>query len=106
VARLPLHQRLIGLRRRHPWVAHAVTRATHLTNTAVALTSTVADHRLIVLLNVGDNAYRFPVTTDDLVVGESSAQSDDPATVPSHGWTVLVPEPHHDPSTTATILAS
>ena len=27
-----LHQRLIGLRRRNPWLVHAVTESTHLTN--------------------------------------------------------------------------
>ena len=38
-----LHQRLIGLRRRHPWLTRARTEPAHLTNTAAALASTAPD---------------------------------------------------------------
>jgi glycosidase len=67
-----LHQELIGVRRRHPWLTHAVTTATHLTNTAAALTSTHGDNRLVTLLNVGDEPYKFP----------------DGTTVAAHGWSI------------------
>jgi glycosidase len=118
-----LHQRLIALRRRHPWLVRARTTSEHLTNLTVALTSTAgndgagngeagndetgngeAGHnkagngggesrgpRIVTLLNVGDEPYRFPVETEGLTIEETSATSHpgDPALVPAHGWTVL-----------------
>jgi len=82
-----LHQRLIGLRRRNAWLAHAVTTATHLTNTAAALTSSSGDDRLITLLNVGDEPYRFPIDATGLRPAEDAAG--DPLTVAPHDWSVL-----------------
>ena len=60
------------MRRPHPWLTHAVTTATHLTNTATALASTHGDNRLVTLLNVGDEPYRFP----------------DGTTVAAHSWSI------------------
>jgi glycosidase len=84
-----LHQRLIGLRRRHPWLARAVTTAAHLTNTAVAFGASDGDHRVIALLNVGDDEYRFPIDATGLQVAEAGTEQSDPLTVPPHGWAVL-----------------
>jgi cyclomaltodextrinase len=57
-----LHQRLIGLRRRHPWLARSRARVEHLTNQAVAIRAVPADGPgLLLLLNTGDRAYRFPL---------------------------------------------
>jgi cyclomaltodextrinase / maltogenic alpha-amylase / neopullulanase len=85
-----LHQRLIGLRRRHAWLTHATTEATHLTNTAVALTSHSGDRRLTALLNVGAEPYRFPPgAVASLAPADSSAPVGDPLLVPAHGWTIL-----------------
>jgi len=84
-----LHQRLIGLRRRHAWLARATTTATHLTNTAVALTATSGDRRLTALLNVGDAAYTFPIDRAGMRVIDAGAEGPDPLTVPAHGWTIL-----------------
>jgi cyclomaltodextrinase / maltogenic alpha-amylase / neopullulanase len=81
-----LHQRLIGLRRRHPWLTRARTTAAHLTNTAVALTSTDGDSRIVTLLNVGDRAVTFP--DDGLTVLDGSDESPG-TTVPAHGWSIL-----------------
>jgi cyclomaltodextrinase / maltogenic alpha-amylase / neopullulanase len=88
-----LHQRLIGLRRRNAWLAHAVTTATHLTNRAVALTSTAGDQRVVALLNVDDDAYRFPVDATGLRLADAGAgtHDGDPLTVPAHGWAILTP---------------
>jgi glycosidase len=82
-----LHQRLIGLRRRHPWLTRATTSATHLTNTAVALTT----GELVTLLNIGDAPVDFPVDTGELRILEADAQDDGraTATVPAHGWSIL-----------------
>jgi glycosidase len=84
-----LHERLIGLRRRHAWLARAVTTATHLTNTAVALTSSSGDQRVVALLNVGDDDYTFPIDGAGLEVAESGGDRPDPLTVPAHDWTIL-----------------
>ncbi|MEV0632394.1 alpha-amylase family protein [Nonomuraea wenchangensis] len=83
-----LHQRLIGLRRRHPWLARARTSLPHLTNTAVALES-AGPGRVLTLLNVGDEPYRFPLDETGLVVAEASATGGDPCLVPAHGWKIL-----------------
>jgi cyclomaltodextrinase len=52
-----LHQRLIGIRRRHPWLVRARTEVSDLTNTTVRLTSTDGTNRLTALLNVGDDPH-------------------------------------------------
>ncbi|GAA5055225.1 glycosidase [Thermocatellispora tengchongensis] len=89
-----LHQRLIALRRRHPWLVRARTAAAHLTNRAVALRSEGdAGQTLITLLNVDDEEYRFPLDLAGLAVAGSSQGPErhhgDPAVVPAHGWTIL-----------------
>ncbi|WP_328467822.1 alpha-amylase family protein [Actinoplanes sp. NBC_00393] len=70
-----LHQRLISVRRRHPWLAKARTEAVHLTNEAAAFSATdPADpaNQLVVMLNVGDKPYRFPSGIE----------------VPAHDWKI------------------
>ncbi|GAA3288792.1 alpha-amylase family protein [Dactylosporangium vinaceum] len=86
-----LHQRLIGLRRRHPWLARARTRPQHLANTAVALVSTAADERIVTLLNTGDTAVTFSVDVTGLALAESDNPGDARTltTVPPHGWSIL-----------------
>ncbi|MBU2664792.1 alpha-amylase family protein [Actinoplanes bogorensis] len=84
-----LHQRLIGLRRRNPWLTYAVTTAPHLTNQAVALTSTHDGNWITTLLNLSDEPYRFPGIDPAAEVLESSADAGDPAVVPAHGWAVI-----------------
>jgi cyclomaltodextrinase len=84
-----LHERLIGLRRRHPWLSRAVTKTAHLTNEAVALTSSAGSARVTALLNAGSEPYRFPLSAAGLAVAESSSPVTDPLLVPEHGWTIL-----------------
>jgi cyclomaltodextrinase / maltogenic alpha-amylase / neopullulanase len=87
-----LHQRLIGFRRRHPWLVRARTVAEHLTGHAVALRSFAADHAVITLLNVGDTPYRFPIDPLGLTSAETAepgAAAADPLLVPAHSWTIL-----------------
>src|SRR5579875_2055979 len=57
-----LHQDLIGLRRRHPWLARARTRVLHLENEALAYEAAdpAGQARLAVLLNLSDRAVTFP----------------------------------------------
>ncbi|MBT2233042.1 alpha-amylase family glycosyl hydrolase [Nonomuraea sp. NEAU-A123] len=87
-----LHQRLIGLRRRHPWLVRAHTTAEHLTNTAVALRSRPRDGggtEIVTLLNLGDEPHRFPIgQVND--VAEPQHGVTDPAVVPAHGWSIVI----------------
>jgi cyclomaltodextrinase / maltogenic alpha-amylase / neopullulanase len=87
-----LHQRLIGFRRRHPWLVRARTEALHLSNTAFAYSAAADDARVVALLNAGDEPFRFPVE----VAGFAEAVTPDPGTVvadraivPAHSWIVL-----------------
>jgi cyclomaltodextrinase / maltogenic alpha-amylase / neopullulanase len=46
----------------------------------------------MVLLNVGDRPYRFPVEVGGLSVAETAdpgACPEDPLVVPAHSWTIL-----------------
>ncbi len=87
-----LHQRLIGVRRRNAWLTRSRTKVAHLTNQALALRSSDAGGQLLLLLNIADEAYRFPVEVAGLVV---AAQSDpghlpeDPLLLPPHSWLIL-----------------
>jgi cyclomaltodextrinase / maltogenic alpha-amylase / neopullulanase len=89
-----LHQRLIGFRRRHPWLVRARTTAEHLEPSALALRlrgERDREHALL-LLNTGDADIRFPVDASGLSVAETSepgAVPADPLLVPAHSWTIL-----------------
>jgi cyclomaltodextrinase len=84
-----LHERLISVRRRHAWLAQATTTTLHLTNTAVALSSSSGDQQVVALLNVDDEDYRFPIEVTGLALAESGTDQPDPLTVPAHGWAIL-----------------
>jgi cyclomaltodextrinase len=88
-----LHQRLIGFRRRHPWLARARTTTEYLEPFAMALRmrGEGPGEQALLLLNVGDGAHRFDVDAAGLYVVESSAldTEEEPLLVPPHGWTIL-----------------
>jgi glycosidase len=87
-----MHQRLIGFRRRHPWLVRARTTAEHLTNEAVALRSTADRKSVLLLLNISDDQYKFPLDVGGLAVAETpdpGSQPADPLLVPPHSWTLL-----------------
>lgn len=90
---LPLHQELIGLRRRHPWLHRAQISVEHLTNTALAYRCAAQPGTgLLVALNIGGDAMTFDVPSGQwrLEAGHA-ALSAASATVPGHGWAVLSP---------------
>ena len=66
-----LHQRLIGFRRRHPWLVRARTTTEHLSNEALALRVTGEGGEILLLLNTGDDRHRFPVDAGTLAVAET-----------------------------------
>jgi glycosidase len=87
-----LHQRLIGFRRRHPWLVRARTTVPHLANETMAVRSAADDDEVLVLLNTGDEAFRFPVDVSGFSVTETpepGARPADPALVPPHSWVIL-----------------
>jgi cyclomaltodextrinase / maltogenic alpha-amylase / neopullulanase len=86
-----LHQRLIGFRRRHPWLVRARTTTEHLTSEAIALRARGAEggEQLLLLLNSGDSPHEFGVDAGGLAVMESSDAPGNPLVVPAHGWTIL-----------------
>jgi glycosidase len=92
-----LHQRLIGFRRRHPWLVRARTEAAQLEQSALALRvrGERAGEQALLLLNVGDTEFRFAVETAGLTVAETAdvtgagAAVADPLLVPPHSWTIL-----------------
>ena len=89
-----LHQRLIGFRRRHPWLVRARTAAEHLETSALALRlrGEGEDEQALLLLNTGDAEFRFPVDASGLSLAETAepgAVAADPLLVPAHSWTIL-----------------
>jgi cyclomaltodextrinase len=85
-----LHQDLIGLRRRHPWLASAQTEMLHLANSALAyrIADPGSGAALVVLLNVADQPFSFPL---DLSQGRQVLGSggETPGRVAAHGWSIL-----------------
>jgi glycosidase len=89
-----LHQRLIGFRRRHPWLVRARTEPAHLEPSALALRlrGESPGEQALLLLNTGDEPCRFNVDADGLSVAETAeagAVVTDPLLVPPHAWTIL-----------------
>ena len=87
-----LHQRLIGFRRRHPWLVRARTSGQHLTNEAFAFRAVADGAEIIVLLNAGDSEFRFPVDLGGLKVAltpEPGIRLEDPLLVPRHSWVIF-----------------
>jgi glycosidase len=89
-----LHQRLLGFRRRHPWLVRARTAPLHLETSALALdVRGAADgERIVLLLNTGDADVRFDIDASGLTVAETAAAGTpvaDPLLVPAHSWTIL-----------------
>jgi glycosidase len=89
-----MHQRLIGFRRRHPWLVRARTAAEELTPSAMALRSvgSAPGEQVLLLLNTGDSEHTFGVDAGDLAVAETAEPGSAPAaplTVPPHSWTIL-----------------
>ncbi|MUL85504.1 MULTISPECIES: alpha-amylase family protein [unclassified Mycolicibacterium] len=95
---LRLHQYLIGLRRRHPWLHTATTSPLLLTNTQYVYRTSAGPESLIVALNVDDAA--LPLSLPDLgvasgrvIAGSGAPPPDEVARteVPPHGWLIIEP---------------
>ncbi|MGV0850263.1 alpha-amylase family glycosyl hydrolase [Mycolicibacterium phlei] len=93
-----LHQHLIGLRRRHPWLHTARTESLHLTNRQYVYRTSAGADSLIVALNIDDAplAVSLPdagVPQGQIIAGSGAPQADTvtAAEVPPHGWLVIAP---------------
>ncbi|MDH6194262.1 cyclomaltodextrinase [Mycobacterium frederiksbergense] len=94
-----LHQYLIGLRRRHPWLHTATTSPMRLTNTHYVYRTGHGTDTLVVALSVDDAALRLSLPELGLAGGRVLAGSGAPAQndivdleIAPHGWVIL--EPH------------
>jgi cyclomaltodextrinase len=76
-----LHQELIGLRRRHPWLHWARTETLHLTNTQLVYRTAFGDDALVVALNIGEHPMARP--GGEVVAGDPDYE------LPAHGWVVV-----------------
>lgn len=94
-----LHQHLIGLRRRHPWLHDATTSTVTLTNTHLVYQTARDDHRLLVALNV-DPDQPLRVSLRELgwgrgrvVAGSGAPPADEVehTEVAPNGWVVIDP---------------
>jgi cyclomaltodextrinase len=56
-----LHQELIGVRRRHPWLHRARTRAIELTNQRHVYEASDGDHRLLVRLDLSTDPHSYRI---------------------------------------------
>lgn len=93
-----LHRRLIGLRRRHPWLHRAELAVASTSNDGLVYgVAAGSDDRLVVVLNVGDDVYEAPVpglADPVLLDGAADLGTDETgvsASVPPHSWAILAP---------------
>lgn len=93
-----LHQYLIGLRRRHPWLHAASTTALRLDNRHYVYRTRNGDNALLVVLNLDDAPLRVVLSEVGAaraqVIGGSAAPPPevvDTVTVEAQGWRILSP---------------
>nr|WP_312018244.1 DUF3459 domain-containing protein [Bradyrhizobium semiaridum] len=88
-----LHQELIGLRRKHPWLFRAKSRVIWLHNTDLVVEAFDEGNRLSVALNLADAAVvRTIDTTVDRLAGSVAvrrASTRTELTLPPHGSAIL-----------------
>jgi cyclomaltodextrinase len=88
-----LHQDIIGLRRRYPWLHRAKSRVVKLSNTDLVLEAFNEGHRLCVALNVADAAVVCAIDASvDRLAGDVALcrkGETTEVTLPPHGWGIL-----------------
>lgn len=91
-----LHQYLIGLRRRHPWLCGASTTTLRLDNRHYVYRTHRAhqvEEALIVALNVDESPLQMAVPRAQVIAGSGAPPRDvvDTLAVEPHGWRILAP---------------
>ena len=87
-----LHQELLGLRRRNPWLHSARTESLTCTNTTLVLSSTPRDGdgpALLLALSVDDAAVTLVVPGAGSVLAGSARLHEGSVELDPHGWAVL-----------------
>ena len=88
-----LHQELIGLRRRHPWLQRAQNRVVGISNTDMLFEASAGEDRLWTALNIADTAItRSLPTTVEKLAGDVTVTRKGGATeltLPPHGWGIV-----------------
>ncbi|MET3932243.1 alpha-amylase family glycosyl hydrolase [Arthrobacter sp. OAP107] len=89
-----LHQELIGLRRRHPWLHNARTKVTTLSNDHLVYEASSDGAGITVALNLSGMAAQLPVPSSSrtLLAGRGTRmQNSNAASIPGYGWAVFGP---------------
>ena len=90
-----LHQYLIGLRRRHPWLHAASTSALRLENRHYVYRTCHGEQALIVALNIDDAPLRVRLDSGpaEVIAGSGAPPQEvvDAISVEPHGWRILRP---------------
>jgi cyclomaltodextrinase len=91
-----LHQDLIGLRRRHPWLHRAHSHVLDLANEHLIYEVTGAVGQLVVALNLADTAVTRQIPQVLSCLAGEGTLTDEAGggarlTVPPHGWAILGP---------------
>jgi cyclomaltodextrinase len=84
-----LHQRLIGLRRRHPWLRQTPSTTEQLRNDQYVIKQQHGPHVLRLALNLADQPLAVPPECRVLIA--DPATESDPSRVAPQGWAVLEP---------------
>ncbi|MET0695507.1 MAG: alpha-amylase family protein [Propionibacteriaceae bacterium] len=87
-----LHQQMISIRRRHPWLSRATTETLQLSNEQLALSAAAGDgsERLVLLLNTANEDVTFDLELDQVSVVEQSPGSNaEKLVVEPAGWAVI-----------------
>jgi len=81
----PTYQRMIGVRRRFPWLTRASTEVRHLANEHAHLVATAPDGgSLTLILNLSDAA----LSIDGYGSPVESSGSTDSSVLPAHSWSI------------------
>lgn len=83
------HQELIGFRRRNPWLHHARTEVTQLSNTEIVYDASDGEHRITVALNCGDGPSELQLTGLTEILAGGGEIRDGTVYLDEFGWVVL-----------------
>jgi glycosidase len=90
-----LHQYLVGLRRRHPWLHAASTAALKLENRQYVYQARHGEESLIVALNIDDKplGVRLDAGAAEVIAGSGAPPPEvvETVAVEPHGWRILRP---------------
>lgn len=84
-----LHQELIGLRRRHPWLHRATTEVLQLSNEVLSYRAGDGSDSLVVALNLSGAEQRVDAGGTSTVLGGQAAVDNGAVILSPQGWAVL-----------------